>query len=231
MKLSIKTPKGKYRYEFIPLFVGTKIIDKEISTRNIKEFKRILNEAGVEFILSYGTLLGAVRENDFISHDEDIDLSMSHKDLPLLLSSLFLLREHGFEVCRYDRRGLISFIKDNEYIDVYIFKNMTEDILICGREVMPAHFLQSTTSLIFKDEEFRVPKDYVKYLEFFYGNNWKTPVQFYHYELPKWKRNLNVIIQHIKEFLPDKIFYALVEPGDRRYREPLLRKINEQYTK
>ena len=94
MKLSIKTPKGKYRYEFIPLFVGTKIIDKEISTRNIKEFKRILNEAGVEFILSYGTLLGAVRENDFISHDEDIDLSMLHDGLPRLLSSLFLLHDH-----------------------------------------------------------------------------------------------------------------------------------------
>ena len=69
------------------------------------------------------------------------------------------------------------------------------------------------------------------FLEFFFGCYCITPVQFYHYELPKWKRNLNVIIQHIKEFLPDKIFYALVEPGDRKYREPLLTKINEQYTK
>ena len=121
MKLKINTPLGKYTYKFVPLFAGTKIINKEISARNLLDFKRVLDDAGITFLLSYGTLLGAVREGDFISHDEDIDLIVSCEQTQSLLSSLFVLRDNGFEVCRYDRRGVISFMKEGEYIDIYIY--------------------------------------------------------------------------------------------------------------
>ena len=67
-------------------------------------------------------MLGAVREKDFIDHDEDIDLGADYKDVDKFLLMLFELRENAFEVARWDDRGLISIIRNNEYIDIYFFK-------------------------------------------------------------------------------------------------------------
>lgn len=230
MNLKINTPLGKYTYRFVPLFAGTKVIDKQISARNLLDFKRILDDAGITFLLSYGTLLGAVREGDFISHDEDIDLIVSCEQTPSLLSSLFVLRDNGFEVCRYDRRGVISFMKEGEYIDIYIFSPLEKGILACGREVMPEQFLTDVTTFSFKGTSYNVPKEYIRYLEFFYGVDWQIPRQYYHYELPAWRRLLHIAVQYAKEFMPDWLFFALVEHNDRKYRQPLLDKIYKNYT-
>ena len=77
MNFKIKTPVGIYKYKMVPLFLGVKRINKEISRRNLALFYDILAEAGVRVFLAYGTMLGAAREHDFIAHDEDIDLGMS----------------------------------------------------------------------------------------------------------------------------------------------------------
>ena len=43
-----------------------------------------LEEAGVRPFLAYGTLLGAVRQGDFIGHDSDADLGyVSEHDHPV----------------------------------------------------------------------------------------------------------------------------------------------------
>ena len=102
MKLKIKTPVGNYYYKYVPIFLGIKPIDKVIAKENLLLLKKILNNNDVSFILAFGTLLGAVREHDFISHDEDIDLIMFKKDMPKFLSLLFILRENGFDVVRYE---------------------------------------------------------------------------------------------------------------------------------
>lgn len=219
MKLSIKTSKGMYRYRFVPLFIGTKIIDKEISARNLVAFTQILKSHDVTVAMAYGTLLGAVRENDFISHDEDIDLFMSVDDEEKLREALFDLREGGFEVCRYDRRGLISFMREGEYIDIYIFHEKTPGVVVCGREIMPEHFLRNLSPFTFLGHEYLAPREYERYLSFFYGDDWRIPVKYYHYELPAWKRHIAMAVQFAKEFLPDPIFYLLTARGDRKYRK------------
>ena len=39
----------------------------------------VLEDVGLEFFLDFGTLLGAIREQKFIEHDEDIDLECLKK--------------------------------------------------------------------------------------------------------------------------------------------------------
>lgn len=87
-------------------------------------------DAGITFILFYGTLLGAVREHDFIDHDEDIDLVLFKKDMRKFENQLFKLRECGFEMARYERRGFCSIIRKGEYIDLY-FMSLIPPTLIC----------------------------------------------------------------------------------------------------
>lgn len=230
MKFKIKTPDGVYKYIMVPLFEGVKIIDKEISRRNLLEFYDALTAEGIKLHLAYGTMLGAAREHDFIDHDEDIDLGMSKDYQDKLFSLLFRLRELGFEVCRYDRRGVISFIKDGEYIDIYIYEREQQGVVGCGQEVMPECFLTDLAPFEFLGKTYLAPREYEKYLEFWYGSNWMTPIKFYQYEQPKWKVKLLIWFQYAKEYMPDWLFYAILGKKMKQYRAPYEKKIKEQYT-
>ena len=74
---------GLFVNKTIPLFPGVKRIDKEIAFENLCLLKSILDANGIKFQLAFGTLLGVVREHDFIDHDEDIDLAFSMKTVML----------------------------------------------------------------------------------------------------------------------------------------------------
>lgn len=231
MKFKIKTQKGIYKYTMEPLFAGVKIIDKDISRRNLVQFYDLLTETGIKVYLAYGTMLGAAREHDFIDHDEDIDLGMSKEYEEALFSNLFNLRNKGFEVCRYDRRGVISFMKDGEYIDIYIYGEESPGVVRCGREIMPKCFLTDLEEYEFLGKKYLAPREYERYLSYWYGDNWMTPIKYYHYEIPAWKKQINIFLQYFKEFLPDCLFFALVEIQDKKYRAPFIKKIKEQYIK
>lgn len=98
MHKTIKTSKGPYTYKFVPIFEGIKPIDKTIANENLQLLKQVCDRNHLTFLLFFGTLLGAVREHGFITHDEDIDLVMLKSDMPAFLAMLFELREVGFEL-------------------------------------------------------------------------------------------------------------------------------------
>ena len=51
MYKTIDTPKGKYRYKFVPIFEGIKPIDKEIANENLKLLKEVCDRNGLQFLL------------------------------------------------------------------------------------------------------------------------------------------------------------------------------------
>ena len=94
MRLKINTPVGTYKYKYVPIFEGSKRIDKHQAKENLFLFQDIMIKHHLKFLLSFGTLLGAVREHDFIDHDEDIDLIMMKSDMDKFLSLLFEFRKY-----------------------------------------------------------------------------------------------------------------------------------------
>ena len=179
MKQVIKTNSGDYIFNVKEFKWGTKIINKEISKENLLLFKKILDNNEVKFILAYGTLLGAIRENGFISHDEDTDVIILDEDRQRFIDILFELRQHGFEVGRYED-DLLSIIKNGEYIDIYIFKHSKLGYrTMCG-EMIKEHYLINTIKYELFDVEFDIPEKYIGYLEYYYGKNWRTPIKGEH---------------------------------------------------
>lgn len=215
-KQKIKLSDGYYEYTSIPLYLGIKLIDKEKSFDNLLLLKSILCEFDIDFILAFGTLLGVVRDKDFISHDEDIDLIIWEKYKQKFFDLLPVMRNHGFEVARYDRRSLISIIRNGEYIDIYFFKANEDGFDTSGAIFYPSYLIRETIDYEFKSSFFKVPKDYESYLEYEYGLDWRTPIKWNDFEMPQWKRNLYSFKERIKDYLPDSIFFLLAKHSEKK---------------
>ena len=169
--------------------------------------KRICKKYNLDFILFFGTLLGAVREHDFISHDEDIDIVMPISDLERFKDILFILRENGFEVARFERRGFMSIIRNGEYIDIYFFTPYAEDrrLSTCICELCEVKYINNTMQMEFQGELYTVPKESEALLDFLYGNNWRTPISMFNFKMNKLDRIKAFTIQYIKALLPHMV--------------------------
>ena len=74
-------------------------------------FIKILLKHNIDFILFYGTVLGIVRENDFIYGDDDIDVIIDKKYYNKILKIISNL----FPTCASSNR----FSKSNYFFDIF----------------------------------------------------------------------------------------------------------------
>ena len=226
----IKTPKGTYKFKLIPIYPGWKLIDKEKAFENLCLFKEIADRNDFRFFLAYGTLLGAIREKDFIDHDEDIDLGADYQDVDVFMSMLFELREHGFEVARWDDRGLISIIRNNEYIDIYFFKKYNDKLLINCGEPLPKQYLDNQGVIEFKGVEFNAPADTVGAVEYWYGKDWQTPAQWLDFHTPKWRIWMFKAMQWVKLYIPKCLTKNLLKKKEQTmFNKYLKRGVLDEY--
>lgn len=212
----LDTPNGKFKYKTIPLFPGVKQIDKEIANENLKLLKSILESHDIIFQLHAGTLLGAVREHDFINHDEDIDLALLNKYRNAVLSILPELENNGFQVCRYDRRDLLSIIRKGEYIDFYFYKPYNDLLMSCSGWLVLKEHIKDSIELEFKGEKYNIPYKWKEYLIAEYGNNWNIPIKWNNYQMPIYKRVLFNLKEYSKDYLPNFLFKYLSSKAELR---------------
>ena len=226
---TIQTSTCKIRYRTIPIYGGIKRIDKQQANENLQLLKKILDKNGVTFLLFYGTLLGCVREHDFITHDEDIDLAMLDEDRQKLLDSLPELIENGFQIARYDKRGLLSIIRKNEYIDFYFFVPYKEaGIRSCCGSLVFEKSLTEIAEYDFKGGKYMGPEDYEQHFRLEYGPDWRTPVQYFDFKPSKIKL-LKMKVRAIgKELLPDFICRRVEKKYEKQLENKYLVKL-ERY--
>lgn len=80
------------------------------------EIARVCKELGIEYALSFGTCIGAIRHHGFIPWDDDIDLCMRVEDLEKLESHKDLFKEDFFIQNRFTDPGyrlMITRIRDS----------------------------------------------------------------------------------------------------------------------
>lgn len=215
----IKLSNGVIKYKTVPLYGGVKLIDKEKALENLLLVKKVLDERNVPFQLAYGTLLGAIRDKDFITHDEDIDLIVLEEYKQTFIDSLSVLIKEGFAIARYDRRGLMSIIRNGEYIDFYFFAKAGNGLRACSGLFCIAKHIEEVSPIRFKGVEFLAPKEYEDFFLFAYGENWRTPVQYQNFELSKFHRNILSLREHIKDILPDWLYFSLAKKTENSLTE------------
>ena len=106
--------------------LDSKIVDevKSIELKMLLAVDKVCEELNINYIMAYGTMLGAVRHKGFIPWDDDIDICMMRKDIPKFLE-VFL--------CKY---GQTYRLVDNgrEPIYFYIIEKIGTTVFELGRD-------------------------------------------------------------------------------------------------
>lgn len=144
--------------------------------------KQLLEEKCIRFWLIYGTLLGAIREKSFISHDFDVDIQTN--DLDNLVKIIPWLDKHGMKLIRVDPGRVYTFSQGGVYIDVYIARRAPFPFnLWCywlNGNIVPKKYITPLRQIVFLGGTFFIPGNAEDLLAFFYGKTWKTPIPGVH---------------------------------------------------
>jgi phosphorylcholine metabolism protein LicD len=161
----------------------------------LRYMKEAFAEIGEEFWLDYGTLLGAVREKDFIGHDKDLDIGCFDFDDKKKAELVRILEQKGVKLYKqYEMDGKIyeqAFHLHGLHIDIFYYWKAENDIIWCyfseigfemefenhpkyqiARGYRTSKVTSHFTGLMdyeFKGEMFKIPENYHQYLIDNYG--------------------------------------------------------------
>ncbi len=164
----------------------------------------LLEENNIEYTFICGTLLGAIRDGDFIASDpKDTDIALKDNDywkIRYLINSLLKEDNCFFKVNYIYRKELALYSLDDKYkVDLfflekterfwYMYSYEQDQKTKIGRWTsewrmsFPVEWIFPTKSKKFLGRRVSIPNEAEKILQYQYGDLWKTPD-------PSWKSNL-----------------------------------------
>jgi hypothetical protein len=182
----LKTTSGEV--EFIPVDIGDKkwVLDRKVCKNNLLDLNVVFKNNEIHFGLWKGTLLGAIREGNFIEGDSDVDVFALLEQQQAVIDCLPHLLKLGFKVARYREGSLLSVIKEENYIDIYFYKRKGEN-RVWDETFIKSNFLEERGRVTFLGETFPIPSQPKEVLSFVYGKNWITPDAFGSEKNLTWK--------------------------------------------
>lgn len=173
-----KADAGQYKNEAEKIRNRTEE-ELNIQSAGLKEVKVILNNLGIPYYISGGTLLGAVRNGDFIKWDWDVGIDVKIEDIyPKAYGLVDVLEQNGFDIVTFYKTKTnfkINAIKNNFRYEISgLFKMGNRRYRKAYN--YPDYLFDSPTSVELRGETystFSYPEDYLKWI---YGD-WRTPVK------------------------------------------------------
>lgn len=158
--------------------------------KNMVTIRDILAKHGIQCWLHYGTCLGAIREHNFIAHDDDADMGIYGKDYEKFMSVLPELEAAGLKnIPDEDWNGrMFQFVNttDNgeptsEQVDIFYeneirFLHFIRRWDLGGRITVPYRFLSELDTIDFLGEKFNIPSDAPGLMRKLYGKTWNVPI-------------------------------------------------------
>ena len=172
---SKKLWKQKYEDNF---FFKLENYNSELRDKFFTETIKLIDKNFNKFyFLSGGSLLGLIREGNFIKWDDNIDLSFyleedTHEVLRNL-QSVLIKNNYIARIFEKKNYSKISIYKYGYKIDLTsIFK--INNTYVSNLYKFPADSIKDFKTILFKNIKIYIPADSNNYLNFLYGN-WKVP--------------------------------------------------------
>jgi len=167
-------------------------MDKKIALENLRDAVEVLNQYKAYWWITAGTCLGAIREKDFIDHDDDIDIGILYNSKKQRDNIIAGMMKKGFELKHIfgkKNAGLeYSFIKkgvkiDFFYYDESVWKCINDGYCMSiwqyGKRIIldfPAYLFEELKEIDFLGLKVNVPNPPEDYLNIRYGD-WKKVVK------------------------------------------------------
>lgn len=204
----IKTSKGFLEYESHLLHFGNKTMNKEMMLDNLRVLAIYLDKIDINWGPAFGTLIGIIRNDDFQPWKPLFDIYILKEDEERFKDILWLMKEVGFDLVRYERRGLYYIRRNNEFFKVFVLHKISSDVRHTGgADFIHEKYLQNTVKWDFKGVALNVPAEVDEYLTFQYGADWTTPKQTITYSKGLFSRYVHWVQVKCQDLLPDSIYY------------------------
>lgn len=206
----IKTSKGYFEYKRHLLDFGDKTLKPESMLENLKILALYLDKIDINWGPAFGTLIGVVRNDDFQPWKPVFDIYILKEDEERFKDILWLLKDVGIELVRYERRGRYYLKRNGETIKVYVLTKVCSDVRHTGSsDFIHEKYIQNTVKWKFKGLDLNVPQDVDEYLTFQYGD-WTVPKQTVVYSTNILRRYYHWTKTWIQDHLPDDIYYLWI---------------------
>lgn len=161
--------------------------EKELDTQlsGLLEIKSIFDTLGIKMFLTAGTLLGAVREKDFIKWDWNVSVAFFDSELKnrldKILAGLTLLNFEYKVTIKGENKEFIG-IKSHKNGCTYIIENLVKvgDYYLRPRHKIPEKLFKNFAPVELRNHLFDAPYPPENYLTWCYSPDWKIPKKVNH---------------------------------------------------
>jgi hypothetical protein len=146
-----------------------------------------LTSVGVPVVLTFGMVLGHIREGRILPWDMDIDLTIWPEDVALVRRAF---QARGCKFTR-DRASQMWPYHSGIKIDLHTFYENTENntiyhLLGKGEKytaAFPAYLFDNMTRSVFYSRDVWLPSPAEEYIEYNYGPDWRTPIKEWRWDI------------------------------------------------
>ncbi len=163
-----------------------------------KYYSAVVNafdSTGLDYFLCFGTLLGAVREDDFIKHDDDLEFGIFSdqyfSDIADVFQNIGFERKYRYYIdeSSFPNEGFVEKYSNGViHFDLFVYTR-SEGRLWCysykqegAGEITAIKLAWKDKGLekrIFKNHEVNFPSDPESFLASIYGSTWNKPVVYW----------------------------------------------------
>jgi lipopolysaccharide cholinephosphotransferase len=172
--------------EFYPIKLLTQKESYELYD-TMDKTNKFMRKNNLQYFITCGTLLGAVRHKGIIPYDKDVDIAMIDTEFEKLLNNKEKLKEFGLLLNYDDYIWRIEKMDGSGmYIDVFLYKKEGDKYIYTEpknterwpKEYLYEHELYPLVELDFGEYKLFAPNNYKKILERYYGDDYMNPYYF-----------------------------------------------------